>query len=225
MHFTTNREPPIQTYVKPIPINNNPFSNFDIPKTNRMQQPRMNDIQRQRRRQRQVPITCNPDSYANDQDSTTELVICMDSNMKFLNLRKLWTMNDTFVRRCSNIREVNEFIDGMQTHINLKYFFVSVGCNDLDTKSGDEVFVGMKNIIEKLRRKFSGIKIILSEITRRMDMHVNIKIYKERPAFLTSSIPPPHYLLQSYLISYFFHIIIVLVLLYTVNFWFHMASA
>ena len=90
--------------------------------------------------------------------------------LEVLELRKLWTMNGTFVRRCGNVREVNDFIDNMKTHTKLKYFFLNVGCNDLDSKSGDEVFAGMTNIIEKLRRKFPGIKIILSEITPRMDM-------------------------------------------------------
>ena len=78
-------------------------------------------------------------------------------------------MNGTFVKRCGNLRELIAFIDGMKAHTKLKYFFFSVGCNDLDTKSGDQVFGGLKLVVEKLRDKFPGIKIILSEITPRMD--------------------------------------------------------
>ena len=57
----------------------------------------------------------------------------------------------------------------MKTHSNLKYFFFSVGCNDIDSKSGELVFDGIRCIVERLREKFPGIKIILSEITPRMD--------------------------------------------------------
>ena len=96
--------------------------------------------------------------------------------MKFLNLRTLWAINDTNVRRYGNLREVNAFIDGIKAHTNSKYFFVSVGCNGIDTKSGDLVFSGLKFAVEKLREKSPGIKIILSEITPRMDI-LDLQVY------------------------------------------------
>ena len=46
-------------------------------------------------------------------------------------------INGAKVKRYGNLREVNAFIDGMKAHTNLKYFFVSVGCNEIDTKSGE----------------------------------------------------------------------------------------
>lgn len=103
------------------------------------------------------------------QDTTTEIVMCIDSNRKYLNFRKLWSLNGTKVKFCGNMREVDNTIDNMKAHSNLKYFFISVGCNDLDTKHGDLVFNSIKSIVDKLRGKFPGIKIILSEITPRMD--------------------------------------------------------
>ena len=102
-------------------------------------------------------------------DTETILIMCMDSNSKYLDRRKLWDLNGTEFKRCGDLKKVNEHIDRKVLFTQLKYFFISVGCNDLDTKSGEEVFHEMKDTVLKLKRLHPNIKIIISEITPRMD--------------------------------------------------------
>ena len=68
-----------------------------------------------------------------------------------------------------SFRELNSFVDSLSSLRQLKYFFISVGCNDLDNYDGEVVFAGIKHTSERLREKFPHIKIVLSEITPRMD--------------------------------------------------------
>ena len=102
-------------------------------------------------------------------DITTELIICIDSNSQFLDYRKLWTLKGTKVRRCGNIKEVNNVINDNVEYRNLNYFLISVGCNDLDAENGDVVFSNIKDTFGKLKRAYPNIKVILNEITPRMD--------------------------------------------------------
>ena len=46
---------------------------------------------------------------------------------------------------------------------------VSVGCNDLDRNGAQKVFDDVKKLVEKLHRLYPGIKVIVGEITPRMD--------------------------------------------------------
>ena len=111
------------------------------------------------------------------EDNKTELIMCFDSNSKYIDFRRLWTLNGTKVKSCGNWREVNKIVDEKTKYTNLKYFFTNVGCNDLDYHKGDEVFNNMKHTIEKLKTKYPGIKIIISEITPRMDeLDIEVKV-------------------------------------------------
>lgn len=103
-------------------------------------------------------------------DGNTEIIMCFDSNRKYVNFRKLWTLKGTQVKVCGNWDEVNKVIDDKKTkYTNLKYFFTNVGCNDMDINEGDVVFAKIKNTVEKLKSKYPDIKVIVSEITPRMD--------------------------------------------------------
>ena len=102
-------------------------------------------------------------------DDKTELIMCFDSNVKYINQRKLWDLDGTKHIRCGTLDEVMDVINSNIEYSNLKYFFVSCGCNDLDYRNGGEVFMSIKQIVEKLKVLYPDIKIILSEITPRMD--------------------------------------------------------
>ena len=102
-------------------------------------------------------------------DNETIIIMCMDSNSKHLDRRRLWDLDGTEFQRCGDLEEVNVHIDRNVKFSKLQYFFISVGVNDIDTKDGEEVFDEMKNTIVKLKNKHPNIKVIISEITPRMD--------------------------------------------------------
>ena len=53
---------------------------------------------------------------------------------------------------------------------------MSVGCNDLDVKEGNEVFASIKSTVEKVKSLYPQVKVIISEITPRMDdLDTNVK--------------------------------------------------
>ena len=102
-------------------------------------------------------------------DNNTEIIMCFDSNGRFINLRKLWTLKGTQVKSCGNLAEVNKIIDSNIKYTKLKYFFMNVGCNDLDNHNAEEVFRKIQNTSEKLKMLHPDLKIIVSEIIPRMD--------------------------------------------------------
>ena len=60
-------------------------------------------------------------------------------------------------------------------YTNLKYYFMSVGCNDLVNKTPHELFTSVHKLVVSLKESFPGIKIILSEVTPRMD-HIDERV-------------------------------------------------
>ena len=99
----------------------------------------------------------------------TELLICMDSNRRFIDYRKLWTLKGSQRWACGNLFELREKVEKEEKIKNVKYMLINVGVNDLDQKSGENVFDELKNTINIIRNKYEGIKIMLSEITPRRD--------------------------------------------------------
>ena len=97
-----------------------------------------------------------------------EILICMDSNRKYIDFRKLWTLKGSRWKPCGNIRELNNFIDSTDIH-SMKYILINVGINDIDTRSGQEVYESLRETVDKLKTKYTGISIILSELTPRGD--------------------------------------------------------
>ena len=103
-------------------------------------------------------------------DRSTELIMFFDSNFTYIDKRKLWDLDGTKYVRCGMLDDVIGVIDDSKVkYENLKYFFVSCGCNDLDYTNAGNVFNSMKIIVEKLHNKYPNVKIILSEVTPRMD--------------------------------------------------------
>ena len=110
---------------------------------------------------------------ANDiqvEDDSTELVFMIDSNARYIDFRRLWTLKTTEIVRCGNMVDVYKFWNNNQKKYNkLKYFFMSIGCNDLVTNTPHQLFTNIHTLVDRLRASFPGIKIIISEVTPRMD--------------------------------------------------------
>ena len=102
-------------------------------------------------------------------DNETEIIMLMDSNSKFIEFRKLWTLAGTKIKRCGNINELTNIINEDIVYTNLKYILINVGVNDIDNQSGTDVFNRLKQTIHYIKNKFENVKIILSEITPRRD--------------------------------------------------------
>ena len=96
----------------------------------------------------------------------TKIIMCFDSNRKFLNFRKLWTLDGSERRKCSTLTSVRSAIEN-ETAKNVEYFLISVGTNDIDTKDPKTIYNEYVEIINLLRRKYSGIKIIISGLPPR----------------------------------------------------------
>ena len=103
------------------------------------------------------------------EDNETVLIMCMDSNSKYLDRRKLWDLQGTEFKRCAILDEVKDHMDRKVSYKKLQYFFMSVGCNDIDSKDGEEVFDELKHFVLKMKDLHPDIKVIVSEITPRMD--------------------------------------------------------
>ena len=97
-----------------------------------------------------------------------EILMCFDSNGKYLDRKKLWRVKDSEFRRCSTLSQLSQLINNY--HIkDLKYILISVGTNDLDDKDHLQVLDEMKCILSEIRYKYPGIKIIINEFTPRKD--------------------------------------------------------
>ena len=116
-----------------------------------------------------APPNSNQRSSQNTVSAETELLICMDSNRRYIDYRKLWTLKGSRRWSCGNLFRLRENVENKENIKNLKYILINVGVNDLDQKSGEDVFKDLTNTIDVIRNKFEGITIILSEITPRND--------------------------------------------------------
>ena len=100
----------------------------------------------------------------------------IDSNGRYLDHRKLWTVKGTEFRRCGNMFDVDQYWSDNKTKFtNLKYLFISVGCNDLVSKTPHEYFTSVHKFVENVWLRYPDVKIVLSEVTPRMD-HVDTRV-------------------------------------------------
>ena len=103
-------------------------------------------------------------------DNTTELLFLTDSNARYLDYRRLWTLRGTRFQTCYTMEDVNQlWCDGREQFDNLKYIFISVGTNDLEKKTAHELFTSKRKFVQKVSETYPGMKFILSEVTPRMD--------------------------------------------------------
>ena len=102
-------------------------------------------------------------------DCVAGLLICIDSNSRYIDFRKLWTLKGSVRKFIENLYELKKSILNEKTLKSVKHILINIGVNDLDSKSGSDVFAELKGIIEVTRSKYPGISIILGEITPRAD--------------------------------------------------------
>ena len=113
---------------------------------------------------------------ANENDTPVheklELLMCFDSNGQHLDRKKLWKVKGSEYKRCSTLHTVSQQIKNC-TYKELDYVLISVGTNDLDTKNHDQVFGEMQILVDEIRSKFHGIKLIINELLPRNDHRDN----------------------------------------------------
>ena len=106
--------------------------------------------------------------HREEEKETAEILMCFDSNGKHIDRRKLWKVNKSIYKRCSNIFKASQLIITEDIK-ELKYILLSIGVNDLDNKHHTQVFGEMRTLIDQIRLKYPGIKIIIGEATPRKD--------------------------------------------------------
>ena len=119
--------------------------------------------------QNTLPQNTTQESIRRATDDSTVLVMCMDSNGKYLDKRKLWDLDGTKYEKTFTLDEVSNVVDRDIQYNKLKYFFISVGCNDCDSEDAESVVEKLKNIVSRLKSRYPSIKTIVSEITPRQD--------------------------------------------------------
>ena len=92
----------------------------------------------------------------------------MDSNQKYIDRRKCWTLKGTTWMFCPGIDEVKALIHNQQFN-DLEGIIISCGVNDVDKTPGCELAANMLNLINEIKQLYPNVKIIVSEITPRKD--------------------------------------------------------
>ena len=101
------------------------------------------------------------------QDDQTDLLIYMDSNRKYVDWRKFWTLRGTEKHFCGSLLDVERhFREETRTP---KYILLHVGVNDIDTRTPEQVSEHLRAILQSMKKKFNRVQIIVSEITPRND--------------------------------------------------------
>ena len=120
------------------------------------------------------PVSSPSNTRENKRESKSEVDIMMffDSNGKYIDRKKLWKLNDSVYVRSGQLNDISKYIDETNT-AKSEYVLINVGCNDLDMKDHRQVFNEMSLLIQKIRNKYKGIKLIISEITPRKDERDN----------------------------------------------------
>ena len=70
---------------------------------------------------------------------------------------------------CGSLFDIANRISN-ENHIRgIKYVIISIGVNDLDTKSAEDVVQQLRNLIQLLDGKYDQPKFVINEITPRLD--------------------------------------------------------
>ena len=95
-------------------------------------------------------------------NDTLELFLCFDSNGRYVDRKKLWKKNGSEYKQCGTLRKVSEELAKLP-YKNIKYFLISVGTNDLDSKDHQQVLGELERLINDTSVKYPGIKFIINE--------------------------------------------------------------
>ena len=138
-----------------------------------------NDVlnsQEKQQQQKQEPLRTDNDNDDASMDTRNDgnknhkrlkkTLIFMDSNRKLLKIDELWR-NSTLIT-CNNIQSFMSLIDKTDFS-NVDLVLAHFGVNDIDTKDGTAVANDIQTAIQALKLKAAHVRIVLSEITPRMD--------------------------------------------------------
>ena len=89
----------------------------------------------------------------------------MDSNNKFIEHRRLWTIKNTIFSQCGNLDEVERTLNEKK-YPNLRYILMNVGVNDIDENNGTQVFNRISELVRLTKQKHDGMKVILTYTQR-----------------------------------------------------------
>ena len=128
-----------------------------------------------RRRTTQSSSTQRFDGSGNSSGTSTrtnakriELLVCMDSNGRYIEPKKLWKVRGSEYKRCSTLYDARITFKSFESS-RIEHTLIWVGVNDLDDKDHKQVFGEAELLINEIRSKHHDIKIIFSEITPRKD--------------------------------------------------------
>lgn len=110
--------------------------------------------------------TSNRQNKNQTPETKKDIIICFDSNKRFINFRKLWTLDGSKRMTCYTLKSVQTVIRN-ESAIDVKYFFMNVGVNDIGKNTPEIIIEEYKTIIRMLKEKYPDIKIIISEVTPR----------------------------------------------------------
>ena len=100
-------------------------------------------------------------------EKEVDLLICMDSNSRYMDFRKLWMLRNS--ERTQYLNQLSQYIHDSDIK-KQNYILINTGLNDIDTKSGIQVFSEIKKTINLIKTKYPNTKIIMCEVTPRDDI-------------------------------------------------------
>ena len=100
---------------------------------------------------------------------SSDIIIIMDSNRKFLEPEKLFPNKKSTILRCGNVSSLNRIVENPYFY-NAEPIVVHVGVNDVESDTEADVIAdSLLTATAKVKSKFPAANIFLSEITPRSD--------------------------------------------------------
>lgn len=116
----------------------------------------------------QHPCDSSPAPTSTEQ---TEIALLIDSNGKFIDLKKLFPRHRAVKHWCPNTDKALELLTESQLG-HPSHIIIHTGTNDLRSQQ-DRVSDSLRAVVEKARHTFPNSKIILSTLLHRKDFHPN----------------------------------------------------
>ena len=100
---------------------------------------------------------------------TPRILICMDSNQKFIDKNRFWNINESSWKSCYTIQQVNRLFENETFSNELECVLISCGVNDIDSKAGRNVADELFHSVMGIHHQYPKITIVVNEITPRGD--------------------------------------------------------
>ncbi|XP_016350301.1 uncharacterized protein LOC107695035 [Sinocyclocheilus anshuiensis] len=111
------------------------------------------------------------DSTAPTSSEQPEIALLIDSNGKFIDIKKLFPRHRALKHWCPNTDKALELLTESQLG-HPSHIIIHTGTNDLRSQQ-DRVSDSLRAVVEKARHTFPNSKIILSTLLQRKDFHPN----------------------------------------------------